>query len=160
MMVISGREISEHHAPYVIAEISANHNGSLERAKLSIEIAAKSGADRVTIQTYDADTMTIDCDNDDFVVKCGLWNGHKLCDLNNEAHTPYEWHRELFNFAKQLGVTLFSSPIDENAVDLLESLNTPAYNKASFELTDLPLISYVAKKKTPMLMSTGMASKD
>jgi pseudaminic acid synthase len=160
MILISGREISENHAPYVIAEISANHNGSLERAKLSIETAAKFGADAVKIQTYNADTMTIDCDNDDFIVKDGLWSGYKLYNLYNEAHTPYDWHRELFSFANTLGITLFSSPFDETAVDLLEALNTPAYKIASFELTDLPLISYVAKQRKPMLMSTGMASEN
>ncbi|AMW35596.1 pseudaminic acid synthase [Haematospirillum jordaniae] len=159
MLIISGREVSEHQPPYVIAEISANHNGSLERAKLSIEMAAKSGANAVKIQTYNADTMTIDCDKDDFIVKGGLWNGYKLYDLYHEAYTPYEWHQELFRFARKIGITLFSTPFDETAVDLLESLNTPAYKIASFELTDLPLIRYVAKKKKPMLMSTGMASE-
>ena len=160
MIVISGRQISENHTPYVIAEISANHNGSIERAKQSIEMAAKAGADAIKIQTYNADTMTIDCHSDDFIVKGGLWNGYKLYDLYTEAHTPYEWHQELFKFSKQLGITLFSTPFDETAVDLLESLDTPAYKIASFELTDLPLISYVAKLKKPMLMSTGMATQD
>jgi pseudaminic acid synthase len=160
MIIISGREISETQPPYVIAEISANHNGSLARAKLSIKMAAQSGADAVKIQTYNADTMTIDCDKDDFIVKGGLWDGYKLYNLYHEAHTPYEWHRELFNFAHEIGITLFSTPFDETAVDLLESLNTPAYKIASFELTDLPLIGYVAKQKKPMLMSTGMASED
>jgi N-acetylneuraminate synthase len=160
MIVISGREISENHKPYVIAEISANHNGSIERAKQSIEMAAKAGVDAIKIQTYNADTMTIDCDSDDFIVKGGLWNGYKLYDLYNEAQTPYDWHKELFDFASKVGVTLFSTPFDESAVDLLESLKTPAYKIASFELTDLPLISYVAKLKKPMLISTGMASQD
>jgi pseudaminic acid synthase len=160
MIVISGREISENHKPYVIAEISANHNGSIERAKQSIEMAAKAGVDAIKIQTYNADTMTIDCDSDDFIVKGGLWNGYKLYDLYNEAQTPYDWHKELFDFASKVGVTLFSTPFDESAVDLLESIKTPAYKIASFELTDLPLISYVAKLKKPMLMSTGMASQD
>jgi N-acetylneuraminate synthase len=160
MIVISGREISENHKPYVIAEISANHNGSIQRAKQSIEMAANAGADAIKIQTYNADTMTIDCDSDDFIVKGGIWNGYKLYDLYNEAQTPYDWHKELFEFARKLKVTLFSSPFDETAVDLLESLKAPAYKIASFELTDLPLISYVAKLKKPMLMSTGMANKD
>jgi len=160
MIDISGRQISEINSPYVIAEISANHNGSLERAKLSIKMAATSGADAVKIQTYNADTMTIDCEKDDFIVKGGLWNGYKLYDLYAEAHTPYDWHKELFRFANELGITLFSTPFDESAVDLLESLNTPAYKIASFELADLPLISYVAKQKKPMLMSTGMATEE
>lgn len=160
MIVVSGREISENHKPYVIAEISANHNGSIERAKQSIEMAAKAGVDAIKIQTYNADTMTIDCDSDDFIVKGGLWNGYKLYDLYKEAQTPYDWHKELFDFASKVGVTLFSTPFDESAVDLLESLKAPAYKIASFELTDLPLISYVAKLKKPMLMSTGMASQD
>ena len=160
MIVISGREISENHKPYVIAEISANHNGSIERAKQSIEMAAKAGVDAIKIQTYNADTMTIDCDSDDFIVKGGLWNGYKLYDLYNEAQTPYVWHKELFKFANDLGITLFSTPFDESAVELLESLKAPAYKIASFELTDLPLISYVAKQRKPMLMSTGMATEE
>lgn len=106
MIAISGREISENHKPYVIAEISANHNGSIERAKQSIEMAAKAGVDAIKIQTYNADTMTIDCDSDDFIVKGGLWNGYKLYDLYNEAQTPYDWHKELFDFASKVGVTL------------------------------------------------------
>jgi pseudaminic acid synthase len=160
MITISGRQISENHPPYVIAEISANHNGSLQRAKLLIETAAKVGADAVKIQTYNADTMTIDCEDHEFIVKSGLWNGYKLYDLYTEAHTPFDWHKELFRFAKELGITLFSSPFDESAVDLLESLNTPAYKIASFELTDLPLIDYVARQGKPMLLSTGMANED
>ena len=141
MINISGRQISENNPPYVIAEISANHNGSLERAKLSIEMAATSGADAVKIQTYNADTMTIDCENDDFIVEDALWSGYKLYDLYAEAHTPYDWHNELFRFANELGITLFSTPFDETAVELLESLN-------------------VAKQRKPMLMSTGMATEE
>jgi len=160
VIVISGRQISENHLPYVIAEISANHNGSLERAKLSIEMAALSGADAVKIQTYSADTMTIDCEAEDFIVKGGPWNGYKLYDLYNEAHTPYHWHKELFSFANEIGVTLFSTPFDESAVELLESLNTPAYKIASFEITDLPLISCVARLGKPILISTGMANEE
>lgn len=160
MMNICGREISESHTPYLIAEVSANHLGSLERAKKTIEIAAKCGADAVKIQSYSADTMTIDCDEKDFIVKKGLWSGYKLYDLYHEAHTPFEWHKELFELAKRLEIVLFSTPFDESAVDLLESLDAPAYKIASFELTDLPLVHYVAKKKKPIFLSTGMATEE
>jgi pseudaminic acid synthase len=160
MFTIDNKKISETDKPYIIAELSANHNGSLDRAKLSIKVAKECGVDAVKIQTYNADTMTIDCDKNDFIVKGGLWNGYKLYDLYYVAHTPFEWHSELFRYAKEIGITLFSTPFDETAVDLLESLNTPAYKIASFELTDLPLISYVAKKGKPMLMSTGMATEN
>ena len=158
MFNIENRIIGINNPPYIIAELSANHNGSLDRAKLSIKIAKECGVDAIKIQTYNADTMTIDCDRDDFIVKNGLWNGYNLYQLYKEAHTPFEWHNELFNYAREVGITLFSTPFDETAVDLLEDLNTPAYKIASFELCDLPLISYVARKGKPMLMSTGMAS--
>ena len=151
--------VGENERPYFIAELSANHNGSIQRAKDSIKAAKESGASAVKLQTYTADTMTIDSDLDDFMVKGGLWDGYKLFDLYQEAHTPFEWHEELFKFANSLNLTIFSSPFDETAVDLLEELNAPAYKIASFELTDLPLISYVAKKKKPLFMSTGMASE-
>lgn len=159
MFIIDNKKISLTDKPYIIAELSANHNGSLDRAKISIKIAKECGVDAVKIQTYNADTMTIDCDKNDFIVKGGLWDGYKLHNLYDEAHTPFEWHSELYRYSKELGVTLFSTPFDETAVDLLESLNTPAYKISSFELTDLPLIKYVAKKGKPMLMSTGMASE-
>ena len=157
MFIIENRKIAETEPPYIIAELSANHNGSLQRAKLLLKMAKESGVDAIKIQTYSADTMTIDCDKSDFMIKGGLWDGYKLYDLYDEAHTPFEWHSELYRYAKELGVVLFSSPFDETAVDLLETFNTPAYKIASFELTDLPLISYVAKKGKPILMSTGMA---
>lgn len=160
MFIINNKRISEIDEPYIIAELSANHNGSLDRAKLSIKIAKDCGVDAIKIQTYNADTMTIDCDKDDFIIKGGLWDGYKLYNLYNDAHTPFEWHKELIRYSKEIGITLFSTPFDETAVDLLESLNAPAYKIASFELTDLPLISYVAKKGKPMLMSTGMATED
>ena len=145
--------------PFVIAEVSANHNGSLDRALATITAAKQSGADAVKIQTYTADTMTIDCDLPEFLIKGGLWNGYKLYDLYKWAQTPYEWHKPLFEHAKKVGITLFSTPFDETAVDLLESLNTPAYKIASFELTDLTLIQYVAKTGKPVILSTGMASE-
>ncbi|QWE28991.1 pseudaminic acid synthase [Polynucleobacter sp. AM-7D1] len=160
MFKIEGNEIGDNAAPYVIAELSGNHNGSIERAKLLIKTAKDCGVHAIKIQTYTPDTMTIDCSNEDFIVRGGLWNGYKLYDLYSEAHTPYEWHDELFSYARQLGITLFSTPFDESAVDLLDKIGVPAYKIASFEFTDLPLIRYVAKKGKPLLMSTGMATQD
>jgi N-acetylneuraminate synthase len=157
-MNITGRSIGFNRLPYIIAELSANHNGSLERALATITAAKQCGADAVKIQTYTADTMTIECDLPDFMVKGGLWDGYKLYDLYKWAQTPYEWHKPLFEHAKKEGITLFSTPFDETAVDLLESLDTPAYKIASFELADLPLIEYVAKTGKPMILSTGMAT--
>ena len=159
MLIIDNRKIGLDYEPYIIAELSANHNGSLKRAKASIKAAKDSGAHAIKLQTYTADTMTINCDKPDFIVKGGLWDGYKLYDLYQEAHTPYAWHQELFSFAKEIGITCFSTPFDETAVELLEGLNTPAYKIASFELTDTPLIKQVAKTGKPILMSTGMASE-
>jgi pseudaminic acid synthase len=157
---INDREISNNFPPYIIAEISANHNGSIERAKKTILAAKKSGADAVKIQTYTPDTMTIDVDNDDFLIKDGLWKNRTLYDLYSEAFTPFEWHEELFDFAIKNDITLFSSPFDETAVDLLDALKVAAFKVASFEIVDLPLIKYIAQKKKPIIVSTGMASYD
>jgi len=155
---INNRSITKNDPPYIIAEISANHNGSIQLAKETILAAKNSGVDAVKIQTYTPDTMTIDANNPDFYISDGLWKDRSLYDLYNKAHTPFEWHEELFEYSKELDITLFSTPFDETAVDLLESLNTPAYKIASFEIVDLSLIEYIAKKNRPILISTGMAS--
>jgi pseudaminic acid synthase len=157
-MKINDRVISNQELPYIIAELSANHNGSIERAFESILAAKEAGADAVKIQTYTADTMTIDCNTEDFQIKGGLWDGYNLYDLYKEAQTPYEWHKPLFDYAKEIGITIFSTSFDETAVDLLEELDTPAYKIASFEMTDLPLVKYVAQTGKPMIVSTGMAN--
>ena len=157
---IGNRMIGPENPPYIIAELSANHNGCLKTALRIIEEAKKSGADAVKLQTYRPDTITLDCDSDDFKIHGGLWDGYTLYELYREAHTPWEWHKPLFEHARKIGITIFSSPFDTTAVDLLEDLNAPAYKIASFEAVDLPLIRYVASTGKPMIISTGMADAE
>lgn len=157
---IAGRPIGPVYAPYVIAELSANHNGRLETALRILEEAKKAGADAVKLQTYRPDTITLDCDSEDFKIKGGLWDGRTLYDLYEEAHMPWDWHGQLFRRAKEFGITIFSSPFDNTAIDLLEDLNAPAYKIASFEAVDLSLIKYAASTGKPMIISTGMADAE
>lgn len=155
---ISGRRIGNEYSPYIICEISANHNGDINRAKKLIKLAKDTGCDAIKLQTYTPDTLTLNTDSPDFMINDGLWKGHTLHDLYSQAFTPFEWHEELFEFAKKLNLTIFSTPFDSTAVDLLESLDCPAYKIASFEIVDLELIAYVASKQKPMIISTGLAN--
>lgn len=157
-MKIGNKIISEHSEVFVIAELSANHNGSIETAIETIKAAKRAGADCIKLQTYTADTMTIDSDKDDFIIKGTIWEGKNLYKLYQEAYTPWEWHEVLFKTAEEEGLICFSSPFDKTAVDFLEDLDTPAYKIASFEITDIPLIEYAASKGKPIILSTGIAT--
>ncbi|WP_395147082.1 pseudaminic acid synthase [Moraxella atlantae] len=157
---IGGRKIGAGEPPYIIAEMSANHNGSIQNAFKIIDMAKACGADAVKMQTYTPDTITLDSNASEFHINGGLWHGRTLYDLYREAHTPWDWHMPLFEYARQIGITIFSSPFDVTAVDLLEELNAPAYKIASFEAVDLPLIRYAASTGKPLIISTGMADKD
>lgn len=145
---------------FIIAEMSANHNQHLNIALDTIRAAKRAGADAVKIQTYTADTLTLDCDKPDFLCGKGLWEGQTLYSLYQKAYTPWEWHEEIFRVAREEGMTCFSTPFDKTAVDLLESLNNPIYKIASFEITDIPLIKYIASKKKPIILSTGIAMEE
>ena len=159
-VIIDNKIISDSSEPYIIAEVSANHNGSLQTALDTILAAKQAGASAVKIQSYTPDTMTIDCDKNDFLIEGGLWDGENLYGLYEKAHTPFSWHKALFNYAKEIGITLFSTPFDNTAVDLLESLDCPAYKIASFEITDIPLIERIAQTGKPIIISTGLATLD
>jgi pseudaminic acid synthase len=159
MMKIGSFKINEKSPVFIIAELSANHNGNLGVAVETIRAAKRAGADCIKLQTYTAETITLDSDKDDFLLKQGtIWEGKMLFDLYKEAFTPWEWHRELFKVAAEEGLVCFSSPFDFTAVDFLEELNVPAYKIASFEITDIPLIEYVASKGKPIIISTGIAT--
>jgi pseudaminic acid synthase len=146
---------------FVIAELSANHNGSLQNALDTIKAAHEIGANAIKLQTYTADTLTLNCDKEDFIVKGGtLWDGKSYYELYKEAYTPWEWHKELFEYARSLGIDIFSTPFDKSAVDFLEQFNPTAYKIASFEITDYELVRYTASKQKPIIISTGIALRE
>jgi pseudaminic acid synthase len=159
-MKIGSFEINDSSPVFIIAELSANHNGSIEVAIETIKAAKRAGANCIKLQTYTADTLTIDSSKDDFLIKGTIWEGKNYYQLYQEAYTPWEWHAELFKVAKEEGLICFSSPFDKTAVDFLENLDVPAYKIASFEITDIPLIEYTASKGKPIIISTGIAEQE
>ncbi|MEO2063042.1 MAG: pseudaminic acid synthase [Christiangramia sp.] len=159
-MKIGNRKIGINNQVFIIAELSANHNGDLETALQTIKAAKRAGADCIKLQTYTPDTMTINSQKKDFIIQGTIWEGRNLYNLYEEAYTPWEWHKTLFEAAAEEGLVCFSSPFDKTAVDFLEDLNAPAYKIASFEITDIPLIEYVASKGKPVIISTGIAGKE
>jgi N-acetylneuraminate synthase len=159
-ITIDGIKIGKDYKPYIIAEMSANHNGDISNAYNIIKMAKKCGANALKMQTYTPDTLTLNCDFSDFQLTDGLWSGQSLYQLYQCAFTPWDWHKPLFEFAHKVGITIFSSPFDNSAVDLLENLNSPAYKIASFEAIDLPLIKYTASTGKPLIISTGMANSE
>src|SRR5690606_253402 len=159
-MQIGNFSIDKDSPVFIIAELSANHNGSLQTALETIKAAKRAGADAIKLQTYTADTITIDSKKEDFRIGGNIWEGQYLHDLYKEAYTPWDWHEALFRAAAEEGLVCFSSPFDPTAVDLLESLDTPAYKIASFEITDIPLIELVASKGKPVIISTGIATQE
>jgi pseudaminic acid synthase len=160
ILEIDGVKIGAGNPPYVIAEISANHNGQLKNALKLIDMASRCGANAVKLQSYTPDTITLDCDHEDFIIRGGLWDGRRLYDLYKEAFLPWEWHKPLFEHASKVGISIFSSVFDNSSVDFLENLNTPAYKIASFEAVDIPLIKYAASTGKPMIISTGLADQE
>ena len=159
-MKIGDFKISESSNVFIIAELSANHNGSLEVAIETIKAAKRAGADCIKLQTYTADTITLNSRKDDFVIKGTIWNGENLYDLYSRAYTPWEWHKKIFEVAKDEGLVCYSSPFDKTAVDFLKKFDVPAYKVASFEITDIPLIEYIASMGKPVIISTGIAKEE